>query len=89
MLMYAQTAPLCFSSVKKQQLTRQLMRHLVTLRLFKDHLYLLQARAANATLSDACSSQLVAQAISTAAGQAAARAVSAVYGTAVNCSASN
>lgn len=49
----------------------------------------IMARAANATLSDACNSQLVAQAISTAAGQAAALAVSAAYGTDVNCSASN
>ncbi|DBA72145.1 TPA: hypothetical protein ACH3X2_010867 [Trebouxia sp. C0005] len=49
----------------------------------------IMARAANATLNDACNSQLVAQAVSTAAGHAAAQAVSAVYGTTVNCSASN
>ncbi|DBA83862.1 TPA: hypothetical protein ACH3X1_006374 [Trebouxia sp. C0004] len=47
----------------------------------------IMARAANATLSDACNSQLVAQAVSTAAGQAAAQAVSAAYGTVVKCSA--
>ena len=89
LLMYAQTAALCLSSVQKQKLMRQLLRLTVPMCLFYDCLYLLQARAANATLSNACDSQLVAQAVSTAAGQAAAQAVSAAYGTAVNCSASN
>jgi len=34
MSMYAHTAPLSLSSVKKQQLMRQLLRYLVTMRLF-------------------------------------------------------
>ena len=49
----------------------------------------MQAEAANATLTDACNSERVAQAISPAAGQAAAAAVYSAYGFSINCSQAN